>query len=313
MLSGQAAERLEDGPGVVLAPPGDAFADAYAELAPSSPDARLDFGAALPDSLDAAAYPALDEDRLKNYPVYVCVMSAEAAATLEDALDAIPEERYEDLVILQRGEMIEPALKRRGLGRERQTQATLYVGVNEYGKLEDDRCGLGEDAMGELKYAAESCVTGKWAGAVADRLRRAGFFCAEFFHRDWRRQMIEAVVFESVYGLVGAVHKNVPVSEVAEFFGDEVDDMLYEIQRGLRGHLAVTLLSGFEERMAAYAETQKRSKTDNREARASKTSPFRNNFFYAISTDALAKDFPDPSPMHTEYWEYASENGMLDD
>ena len=151
------------------------------------------------------------------------------------------------------------------------------------------------------------------ASQVADRLRRAGFFCAEFFHRDWRRQMIEAVVFESVYGLVGAVHKNVPVSEVAEFFGDEVDDMLYEIQRGLRGHLAVTLLSGFEERMAAYAETQKRSKTDNREARASKTSPFRNNFFYAISTDALAKDFPDPSPMHTEYWEYASENGMLDD
>ena len=114
----------------------------------------------------------MDEDRLKNYPVYVCVMSAEAAATLEDALDAIPEERYEDLVILQRGEMIEPALKRRGLGRERQTQATLYVGVNEYGKLEDDRCGLGEDAMGELKYAAESCVTGKWAGAVPRTARK---------------------------------------------------------------------------------------------------------------------------------------------
>ena len=110
--------------------------------------------------------------------------------------------------------------------------------------------------MGQQKFAAESCVSGKWAGAVADRCRRAGFFCAEFFHRDWRRQMIEAVVFESTYNLVGAVHKHVPVSEVHEFFGGEVDDMLYEIQRGLRGHLAVTLLSGFEERMAAYAQAQ---------------------------------------------------------
>ena len=54
------------------------------------------------------------------------------------------------------------------------------------------------------------------------------------------------------YNLVGAVHKHVPVSEVHEFFGGEVDDMLYEI-RGLRGHLAVTLLSGLKERMAAYA------------------------------------------------------------
>ena len=166
--------------------------------------------------------------------------------------------------------------------------------------------------MGELKYAAESCVTGKWAGAVADRCRRAGFFCAEFFHRDWRRQMIEAVVFESCYNLVGAVHKHVPVSEVAEYFGGEVDDMLYEIQRGLRGHLAVTLLSGFEERMAAYAATQKRSKQDNRVSMASKSSPFRNKFFYDISTDALAKDFPDPSPMHTEYWEFAIENDLLE-
>ena len=167
--------------------------------------------------------------------------------------------------------------------------------------------------MGQQKFAAESCVTGKWAGAVADRCRRADFFCAEFFHRDWRRQMIEAVVFESTYNLVGAVHKHVPVSEVHEFFGGEVDDMLYEIQRGLRGHLAVTLLSGFEERMAAYAAAQKRSKTDNRLSSCSGSSPYRNAFFYAISTDALAREFPDPSPTHTEYWEFARENGLLAD
>ena len=69
----------------------------------------------------------------------------------------------------------------------------------------------------------------------------------------------------------------------------------------------------FEERMAAYAQAQKRSKTDNRLSSCSGSSPYRNAFFYAISTDALAREFPDPSPTHTEYWEFARENGLLAD
>ena len=309
MLSGVVNERLDDGPGVVLGLKGDAFADAYAKLAPGTPDLRINFGDAPPETIKGSD----EEGDLNEFPIYVICMSPDASSSLEYALDAIPEDKKEDLVFLQRGDMIEPTLKKRGLARERQTQAVLYYGLNEFGKIEDDRCSIGEDAMGQQKFAAESCVTGKWAGAVADRCRRAGFFCAEFFHRDWRRQMIEAVVFESTYNLVGAVHKHVPVSEVHEFFGGEVDDMLYEIQRGLRGHLAVTLLSGFEERMAAYAAAQKRSKTDNRLSSCSGSSPYRNAFFYAISTDALAREFPDPSPTHTEYWEFARENGLLAD
>ena len=65
--------------------------------------------------------------------------------------------------------------------------------------------------------------------------------------------------------------------------------------------------------MAAYAAAQKRSKTDNRLSSCSGSSPYRNAFFYAISTDALAREFPDPSPTHTEYWEFARENGLLAD
>ena len=364
MLSGIVNERLDDTGGVVLGLEGDVFADAYAQLAPGTPDLRLNFGDALPDKLEGAESGAdaealgaevaaleekvssLDgavdkEEKLKSvaalsdarkkydqalsageYPIYVICMSPDASKNLKRALDAVPDEKKDDLVFLQRGDMIEPTLKKRDLARERQTQAVLYYGLNEFGKIEDDRCSIGEDAMGQAKFAAESCVTGKWAGAVADRCRRAGFHIQEFFHRDWRRQMIEAVVFESAYNLVGAVHKHVPLSEVHEFFGDEVDDMLYEIQRGLRGHLAVTLLAGYEERMAAYAAAQKRSKTDNRLASCSGSSPYRNAFFYAISTDALSKSeaadgrkisMPDPSPFHTEYWEFARDNGLLAD
>jgi len=313
LLQGKAEARLDDGPGVVLAPAGDAFAEAYAAMAPGSPDAVLAYGDALPEALDAGAYPNLDEARLRDYPIYVCCMTPEACAGLDAVLADVPEDKKEDLVFLQRGDMIEPILKKHFVARERQTQAVLYLGINEYGKLEDDRTNIGEDVQGVDKWAAESCATGKWAGAVADRLRRADFHCSELFHRDWRRHAIEAVIFESVYNVVGAVHQHVPISEVHKYFGTEVDDMLYEIQKGLRGHLALTLLSGVEERMAGYAATQFRSKKDNRAAAASKSSPFRNVYLHGIAQDALAKGFPDPWPMHTEYWEYALEKGVLED
>ena len=312
LLQGKAEARREDGPSVVLGLPGDAIAAKFAEMAPGAPDAVLAFGDAIPETLDAAAYPGADAERLSEFPIYVCCTSPEACAALEPVLQTVPEGKKEDLVFLQKGDMLEDLLKRHGLCRERQTQAVLYVGVNAYGKLECDRVSIGDDAMGEPKFAAETCATGKWAGAVADRLVRHKFHCGEQFYRDWRRNMIELVVFECVYNLVGVLHQKVPVSEVNKYFSQETDDMLWQIQRALRGHLAVTLLSGWEERMAAYAETQFRSKSDNRPTAASAASPFRNNFFYDISQKALEKDFPDPCPMHTEYWEYGCEKGLVD-
>ena len=313
LLSGKVEARLDDGPGVVLGLAGDPLAAAWAEMAPGRPDLLLDFEGAVPATLDAADYPGLDADarRLSSFPVYVCATSPAACAALEPLLARLPEAKREDVVFLQRGDMIEPLLKRYGLGRERQTQALVYVACNAHGTLEEDRSSLGEDVMGMPKFAGDTCVTGKWAGAVADRLRRNKFHCDERFHRDWRRSMIEAVVFECVYNLVGALHQGVPVSEVNKYFGDETDRMTAEIQRALRGHLAVTLLIGAEERMAAYAETQRRSKADDRAAAVSEASPFRNRFFYDISTSALERDFPDPCPMHTEYWEYGQAQGLF--
>ena len=308
LLAGKVEARLEDGPGIVLCQPGDPLADAWAKLAPGAADAVLPFGSEIPETVEAVD----GSGAVESFPIYVCVAHTAAAEALEPVLAAVRDGKREDLVFLQRGDMIEPLLKRYGCGRERQTQALLYLGCNEFGKLEEDRVGMGEDVQGMAKFAAESCVTGKWAGAVADRLRRSKFHCAEQFHRDWRRNMIECVVFESVYNLVGALHKSVPVSEVGTYFGDEADDMLYEIQRALRGHLAVTLLAGCESRMAAYAATQARSKQDNRLARVARASPTRNGFFYDLSTTALARDFPDPCPMHTEYWEYGLEKGLFE-
>ena len=210
LLQGKAEARREDGPSVVLGLPGDAIAAKFAEMAPGAPDALLAFGDAIPERLDAAAYPGADAERLGEFPIYVCCTSPEACAALEPVLQTVPEGKKEDLVFLQKGDMLEDLLKRHGLCRERQTQAVLYVGVNAYGKLECDRVSIGDDAMGEPKFAAETCATGKWAGAVADRLVRHKFHCGEQFYRDWRRNMIELVVFECVYNLVGVLHQKVP-------------------------------------------------------------------------------------------------------
>lgn len=308
LLDGKVEERKNDGPAlVVVGNDEDVLGRAFAEMAPGVPDQIIRFHDPIPERLDSSRYnEGID---LINFPIYV---SCQQPASVENLLQHCPDSKREDLVFLNYGDMIEPILKRYGCGRDRQTQAVVYLAINEYGKVEEDRASLGEDMMGQPKFAAETCVTGKWAGHFADRLARHSFFCSELFYRDWRRAMLERVVFESVVNLVGVLHKGVPIKEVPEFFRDEVDDMVYEFNRCLRGHLAVTLLSGAEERMAAYAQQQFRSKSDNKLSSISLArARFRNLFFYDISADMLGRNLPDPMPMHTEYWEYGIQNRLF--
>lgn len=304
-LDGKVEERKSDGPAVVVATLSDALGRGFAEMAPGVPDQVVDFTDELPERLDASRY----YDAPTDFPIYV---SCAAPDLVEGLLQRCPDSKREDLVFLNYGDFIEPILKRYGCGRDRQTQAVVYMAVNEFGKIEEDRCSLGEDMMGQPKYAAETSVTGKWAGHFADRLARNSFYCSELFYRDWRRTMLEKVAFESIYHLVGVLHKSVPVKEVHDYFADEADEMVYEFNRCLRGHLAVTLLSGAEERMAAYAQQHFRSKSDNKLTAVSlRRASFRNLFFYGISTDMLQRGLPDPTPMHTEYWEYGIQNRLV--
>ena len=71
MLSGVVNERLDDGPGVVLGLKGDAFADAYAKLAPGTPDLRINFGDAPPETIKGSD----EKTDLEEYPIYVICMS----------------------------------------------------------------------------------------------------------------------------------------------------------------------------------------------------------------------------------------------
>ena len=106
-----------------------------------------------------------------------------------------------------------------------------------------------------------SDTPGKWAGSVEERLTRMNFFCRTMFYRDWRRVMLEKCAFLTVFPLVGALHPKEDgsassLADVADFFEVEADDMLYELGRTLRGHLAVTLLGGYPGRMFALASSE---------------------------------------------------------
>lgn len=63
---------------------------------------------------------------LKEFPIYVCVPENEVASVI----DSCPPPKREDLVFLQSG-CLETLLKSRGLCRNEQTQATLYLSVEK--------------------------------------------------------------------------------------------------------------------------------------------------------------------------------------
>ena len=251
-----------------------------------------------------------------SFPIYICVPEDE----LEGIIRACPKEKVDDLVFISTGN-IELLLKKYSLCGNDNTQIVPYFTIFDKGsRPQDCLVDLGKDAQGCQKYAAETTVCGKWAGPVSDRLERLGLHCRTVFYMDWRRIMIERCVFESVFNLVGVLHKDqkdrqgVTLGEVGLYYAAEVEDMIVEINRALRGSMAITLMMGIEERLFAYAQ---HPNIDFRKAKVEKFK-WRNGFFYAMSQQAkdmvvngVKVEFPDPCPKHTAYIEYAKEIGMV--
>lgn len=69
----------------------------------------------------------------------------------------------------------------------------------------------------------------------------------------WERNCLDAVL-----NLVGSVREEpTTLADVANYYEEEVSDMLWEISGTLRGWKAITLMYGFEERIFGFAEMQK--------------------------------------------------------
>lgn len=234
-------------------------------------------------------------------PIYLCVRNDDLAGII----DACPEDRKEDLVFMQNG-MLEDFWKRHGVltgpGTPAESSATrvnLWFGIaKKGGDVIGKRSGDDSDQL--------TCATGKWAGAVKERLEKGDLGCRLLGERDWRRNMLEKLVWIAAFNLVGAVHGNLSMGEVATAHETEVSDMVSELCTMLRFTLAVAMMSGTEQRLIQYAKSVADFPTGLKEFM------WRNGWFYGKSRLALANNFSDPSPIHTNYLEDGKKRGLID-
>jgi len=194
-----------------------------------------------------------------EYPIYITLPPSEIELFI-DNLDPSYEERQMDFCFFAGGFQyanIEEILQERGYCRDTMTQI-LITGM-EIGAqgIKDGAVNLGPAGNGDDKWAGECTACGKWNGAIAKRLERYDVRCSTDFYREWRRKMWERNCMDAVMNLVGSVRAEpTTLADVANYYEEEVSDILWEISGKLRGWKAITLMFGFEERMYGYAEKQ---------------------------------------------------------
>ncbi|PXF43360.1 hypothetical protein BWQ96_06923 [Gracilariopsis chorda] len=225
-------------------------------------------------------------------PVYLCTRNDD----LEDIIKNCPPEKKDDLVFLQNG-MLERFLRKYDCSTN--TRANLYFSVTKKGA--DPIDGITETDPEGL-----TTVCGKWEGAFAERLEKAGLTCKVLKERDFRRSQLEKLIWISVFNLLGAVHGKIPVGEVARMHVKEVTEMGVELATMIRFTLTVGMMPNIEKRLIAYGNCVKDFPT------ALKEFKWRNGFFYDYSMLAKRNGLPDPTPMHTGYLEDGKSMGLID-
>jgi hypothetical protein len=142
-----------------------------------------------------------------------------------------------------------------GYCRDSMTQVLISGFQATENQVFDRKVLLGTDAVGQDKLAGECTACGKWAGSIAARLDRASVYCRTEFYREWRRKMWERSIYDAVVPLVGAVRQEPTTrANVANYYSEEVSEMLWQMSQLLRGWRAVTLTFGFEERLFGVGE-----------------------------------------------------------
>lgn len=212
-------------------------------------------------------------------PIYVC--------TRNDALDGIvamtPPERRADLVFMQNG-MLGGFLAGKGLSAN--TQALLYLAVAKLGEAPTD-------GITDTNPEGLTAATGKWAGALADRLRKGGLTCRALDGDAYTAAMLEKHLWICSTMLVGALHGGVTVGEVGHAHEAQLAQLVAELAAAGERALGVRLEDGVFARLAAYGRSVSHFPT------AVKELEWRNGWFYEMSRRALESGEPDPMPLHT--------------
>eukprot|EP00588_Corethron_pennatum_P008750 CAMPEP_0194272246 /NCGR_PEP_ID=MMETSP0169-20130528/5854_1 /TAXON_ID=218684 /ORGANISM="Corethron pennatum, Strain L29A3" /LENGTH=419 /DNA_ID=CAMNT_0039014857 /DNA_START=36 /DNA_END=1295 /DNA_ORIENTATION=- len=263
-----------------------------------------------------------------EYPIYVALTNPdELGAFLDMAKEEGPwRNRLSDMVFFSGGELprsaptlsgypgcVEPYLRGANLARDGTTQVLLNFAMpraNANGRVPsptDYATKLGPDAMGEEKWTGETAACGKWRQAAALRISCGGVRVRECFYRDWRRAMWERVLHDAVFGLVGSLREDrVSIKEVANYYGEEASDMLWEATSLLRGALAVTITYGFEERIFGLAEAMGESvECEINEELFRRCNGVFCNYKLADDTEVARSGLEKGMRMHSEYIAFA--------
>mmetsp|Transcript_44428 Transcript_44428/g.172600 ORF Transcript_44428/g.172600 Transcript_44428/m.172600 type:complete len:337 (-) Transcript_44428:244-1254(-) len=228
-------------------------------------------------------------------PVYLCTRND----SLGEIIENCPENKKDDLVFIQNG-YIEPVLQKYSLAED-VTKANIYFAVTEKGAAPID--GVTEECPDGMTTA-----TGRWSEAFRQRLNKAKtpLKCIVQNKRDYRRSMYDKLIWISAFNLIGSVHGNITMGDVAKRHKKEVKEMVNEMRHMCRASLAVVLFPKLEERLLQYA-----SKVDFFPT-AIKEFKWRNGYFYNFSLIARENGFDDPTPMHTAYLLEGKEMGLID-
>lgn len=212
-------------------------------------------------------------------PVYVCTRNED----LMNVILSCPPEKKEDLVFLQNG-FLERFLRQAQC--DKNTKVNCYFAISKLGAKPID-------GITETDPEGLTTVCGKWESAFSERLERAGLTCKILKERDFRRSQMEKLIWICAFNLIGAVHGNISMGEVARFHVKEATEMSKELASMIRFTLTVGMLPNIEERLLAYARRVKDFPTGMKEFK------WRNGFFYDYSQLAINNKLPDPTPMHT--------------
>jgi ketopantoate reductase len=203
---------------------------------------------------------------------------------LQGVVDATPPERREDLVFIQNG-MLQPWLDEKGLGDN--TQVLVYFAVAKLGDAPID-------GKTDTNPEGLTAAVGKHAEAFAARLSTADLSCKVLDRVEFKKSMLEKLIWICAIMVVGARHGNISVGEVESQHTQEVSDLITELVAGGSAELDVKLDDGVVPRLLAYSRSVAGFPT------AVKEFEWRNGWFYEQSKQAMEAGTFDPYPRHTE-------------
>ncbi|XP_073134406.1 uncharacterized protein [Henckelia pumila] len=182
--------------------------------------------------------------------------------------------------------MMEPWFESKGLGNADQVLA--YFAVSKLGEPPID-------GITDTNPEGLTAAYGKWASAVAARLKAGGLSCKVLDKDAFQKQMLEKLIWICAFMLVGARHPGATVGAVEKEHRSEVSALISELAATAAEEKGLVFEEAMEDRLCAYSRAVAHFPT------AVKEFKWRNGWFYSLSEKAIAEGKQDPCPLHTTW------------